>query len=116
MQLDFTRDGRFLISVGLDDSHTAGATLLTCSHVSHATTNPRSLVAVLYDWRAGVPLCQANAHMSDVHVCRFNPYVRPCLPTVQFCNILRRYSPGNEFVSTGNKHVKVSVCCIGGSG
>ncbi len=24
MQLDFTRDGRFLISVGLDDSHTAG--------------------------------------------------------------------------------------------
>ena len=26
LQLDFTRDGRFLISVGLDDSHTAGAT------------------------------------------------------------------------------------------
>ena len=25
MQLDFTRDGKFLISVGLDDSHTAGA-------------------------------------------------------------------------------------------
>jgi hypothetical protein len=24
MQLDFTRDGKFLISVGLDDSHTAG--------------------------------------------------------------------------------------------
>jgi len=83
--------------------------LLTRSRVSHAATNPRSLVAVLYDWRAGVPLCQANAHMSDVHVCRFNPYVRPCLPSVHFCNILRRYSPGNEFVSTGNKHVKVSV-------
>jgi hypothetical protein len=44
---------------------------------------------VLYDWRAGVALCQANAHMSDVHTCRFNPY-----------------SPGNEFVSVGNKHTK----------
>ncbi len=46
-------------------------------------------VAVLYDWRAGTALCQANAHMSDVHTCRFNPY-----------------SPGNEFVSVGNKHTK----------
>lgn len=34
-------------------------------------------------------MCQANAHMSDVHTCRFNPY-----------------SPGNEFVSVGNKHTK----------
>ena len=34
-------------------------------------------------------MCQANAHMSDVHTCRFNPY-----------------SPGNEFVSVGNKHAK----------
>ena len=48
---------------------------------------------MLYDWRAGVALCQANAHMSDVHTCRFNPF-----------------SPGTEFVSTGNKHVKVSGC------
>jgi WD40 repeat protein len=48
-----------------------------------------TFAAVLYDWRAGVALCQANAHMSDVHTCRFNPY-----------------SPGNEFVSVGNKHTK----------
>ena len=34
MQLDFTRDGRFLISVGLDDSHTAGATLDSKSRVT----------------------------------------------------------------------------------
>ncbi len=27
LQLDFTRDGRFLISVGLDDNHTAGTVL-----------------------------------------------------------------------------------------
>jgi WD40 repeat protein len=84
MQLDFTRDGRFLISVGLDDSHTAGMPEVIFCACSLITT-----VAVLYDWRAGVALCQANAHMSDVHTCRFNPY-----------------SPGNEFVSVGNKHVK----------
>jgi hypothetical protein len=53
---------------------------------SHALT---PFAVVLYDWRAGVALCQANAHMSDVHTCRFNPY-----------------SPGNEFVSVGNKHTK----------
>jgi hypothetical protein len=87
MQLDFTRDGRFLISVGLDDSHTAGiATQSRPLPARHVTPH---LTSVLYDWRAGVALCQANAHMSDVHTCRFNPY-----------------SPGNEFVSVGNKHTK----------
>ena len=56
---------------------------------SFALQPAHPFIAVLYDWRAGVALCQANAHMSDVHTCRFNPY-----------------SPGNEFVSVGNKHAK----------
>jgi hypothetical protein len=34
MQLDFTRDGRMLISVGLDDSHTAGTRRdFLCAHL-----------------------------------------------------------------------------------
>jgi hypothetical protein len=33
MQLDFTRDGKFLISVGLDDSHTAGMLAVFILHL-----------------------------------------------------------------------------------
>lgn len=47
MQLDFTRDGRFLISVGLDDNHTAGTSTVrthapACRRLTRAHTSRRS--------------------------------------------------------------------------
>jgi hypothetical protein len=64
MQLDFTRDGRFLISVGLDDNHNAGTSTVR-AHAPACRRLARSEVSVAL--RTSAAAIIVRGHMGDVN-------------------------------------------------